>query len=421
MNIDGDINELLDPTYDAPTMDYPFWFEGLSGSLVDCGYGINNFAKKGTNSNFNLKDSSTYGGTKDKHTATMESYAANAAHGYFEYIPWKGKTSPFWEDRFLYWDVDTVNSASTYGKGVESQLYFSGRAFGLWTLCGASNDAKEKDEGTLGTPHGSAYVRGMATPIGAEDTLATDLFVNSGDQLCHNETGSISLTDKHYKDALFCNGQSSEAGSACDVVNGYSADRPGFPVNPHQVFYCKNSCGRLHETLPAGCEDPTKPCDNVCYTPDVVGDSEWGGSSDTDYKSCMNIGSSEVAFNALKHAQGAFFGSIVVGQIAGLLVCKTRWLSITTQGMRNNFMLFGIGTELVLVAWLAYCIPINRALGTRNIRLVHWFCAIPFALLIFTYDELRKGLMRASSPEKTDEGTGQVTREAGWLERNTAY
>mmetsp|Transcript_53455 Transcript_53455/g.64447 ORF Transcript_53455/g.64447 Transcript_53455/m.64447 type:complete len:90 (+) Transcript_53455:4089-4358(+) len=89
--------------------------------------------------------------------------------------------------------------------------------------------------------------------------------------------------------------------------------------------------------------------------------------------------------------------------------------------MRNNFMFFGIGTELLLVAWLAYCGPINAALGTRNIRLVHWFCAIPFAILIFVFDECRKALMRATSSERKDEVTGQVRRDAGWLERNFAY
>ena len=56
--------------------------------------------------------------------------------------------------------------------------------------------------------------------------------------------------------------------------------------------------------------------------------------------------------NVLEHAQGAFFAAIIVGQIAGLLVCKTRWLFINTQGMRNTFILFRIGIEMLLVSWL---------------------------------------------------------------------
>ena len=57
--------------------------------------------------------------------------------------------------------------------------------------------------------------------------------------------------------------------------------------------------------------------------------------------------------------------------------------------------LFGIRTGILLVAWLAYCKPLNDALGIRNIGLVHWFCAIPFAILIFIFDEGRKALMRS--------------------------
>ena len=113
--------------------------------------------------------------------------------------------------------------------------------------------------------------------------------------------------------------------------------------------------------------------------------------------------------------------SIVIGQIAGLLVCKTRWLSIKSQGMKNKFMLFGIGTEIALACCLAYVKPINRALGTRNIKFAHWFPAIPFALFIFCFDETRKALMRAASKERTDPVTGQTVKQKGWLERNFAY
>lgn len=89
--------------------------------------------------------------------------------------------------------------------------------------------------------------------------------------------------------------------------------------------------------------------------------------------------------------------------------------------MRNSFMNFGIFFELLLVSWLAYFPPINYALGTAPIRLVHWFPAIPWAIFIFIYDETRKALMRSTSPTTTNKDTGQVTRKAGWLERFTYY
>jgi len=124
---------------------------------------------------------------------------------------------------------------------------------------------------------------------------------------------------------------------------------------------------------------------------------------------------------ALHHAQGAFWGSIVVVQWADLVICKTRWLSIRTQGMSNNVMNFGLFFETMLSAWLAYIPAFNTAFGTRNIRLTHWFCAMPFSMLIFTYDEIRKYLMRTTSPAHIDKQTGRSIREPGWLERNTYY
>lgn len=42
-------------------------------------------------------------------------------------------------------------------------------------------------------------------------------------------------------------------------------------------------------------------------------------------------------------------------------------------------------------------------------------------MLIFVYDEVRKYLMRTTSPEVMDKSTGQIKRVAGWLERNTYY
>jgi hypothetical protein len=124
---------------------------------------------------------------------------------------------------------------------------------------------------------------------------------------------------------------------------------------------------------------------------------------------------------ALHHAQGAFWMCIVVVQWADLCICKTRWLSIKDQGMGNSAMNYGLFFETLLAAYLAYWPALNSAFGTRNIRLVHWFTAMPFSMMIFGYDETRKYLMRATSPVTIDKGTGQSIRTPGWLERNTYY
>merc|ERR1719313_1780229 len=94
---------------------------------------------------------------------------------------------------------------------------------------------------------------------------------------------------------------------------------------------------------------------------------------------------------ALKFAQSGYLCSIVCVQWADLMICKTRNLSLSQQGMVNNFGNFGLFFETALVAVLCYVPPLNVALGTRAIGFPHF--AVPsfsFFVAIFFYDELRK-------------------------------
>ena len=454
MNIKGEVDASRNPGEDAPSREYPFWSEGLNGEVDSCYYPGNNYSGDAAlRKDFDFRDSTTYvDGTKGHRTPTLEAIEANESQRYFEYVPWKGKKSSFWNDKFLYWNTDDANIAQSIGEDIDSAVYFRSAPAGLWSLCAHEDD---KCSNSFCGEDGNAKVRGIATPDYADVKPSSDFQFSSCDD-------QAKMTNKKYKHAQFCNGQSDDDAS-CQKINGYEYDSKdniisAFPTNRYQTFYCMgynkvddNACGPLTDSkddLPFCYEngdrcgtfaDHSKDgcaymCEDHCYWPgsdainpmtqqeSKVSPEKWGSDVDKrEYKQCKNIASNEVAWESLKHAQGAFFSSIVVGQIAGLLVCKTRWLSITVQGMKNNFMLFGIGTEILLVAWLAYCKPLNDALGTRNIRLVHWFCAIPFAILIFVFDEGRKALMRATSYEKLDPATGQVTRVKGWLESNCAF
>ena len=84
-------------------------------------------------------------------------------------------------------------------------------------------------------------------------------------------------------------------------------------------------------------------------------------------------------------------------------------------------MNFGLFFETLLGAWLCYQPGIQMGLGTREIRFTHWLPGIPWSTLIFTYDEVRKYLMRTTSPESVDKASGQVIRLKGWIEKNTYY
>uniref|UniRef100_A0A672SI34 Sodium/potassium-transporting ATPase subunit alpha n=1 Tax=Sinocyclocheilus grahami TaxID=75366 RepID=A0A672SI34_SINGR len=103
----------------------------------------------------------------------------------------------------------------------------------------------------------------------------------------------------------------------------------------------------------------------------------------------------------------AFFASIVVVQWADLIICKTRRNSVFQQGMKNKILIFGLFEETALAAFLSYCPGMDVALRMYPLKPSWWFCAFPYSLLIFIYDEIRKLIIRRSP--------------GGWVERETYY
>jgi hypothetical protein len=134
-----------------------------------------------------------------------------------------------------------------------------------------------------------------------------------------------------------------------------------------------------------------------------------------------NVLSRYLQKEALTHAQTAYFVAIVIVQWADLMICKTRMNSIGHQGMLNSFMNFGLLFETLLACFFCYVPILNIGVGTRPIRATHWLPAVPFSLWIFAYDEIRKLIMRTTTETKENSLTGQVERDAGWMERNTYY
>jgi len=103
----------------------------------------------------------------------------------------------------------------------------------------------------------------------------------------------------------------------------------------------------------------------------------------------------------------AFFVSIVVVQWADLIICKTRKNSLFQQGMRNGMMNFGLVFETILAAFLSYCPGMDKGLRMYPLAFTWWLPALPFSLLIFVYDEIRKYILRQ--------------RPGGWVEQETYY
>ncbi|KAM4556085.1 sodium/potassium-transporting ATPase subunit alpha-2 [Fundulus diaphanus] len=103
----------------------------------------------------------------------------------------------------------------------------------------------------------------------------------------------------------------------------------------------------------------------------------------------------------------AFFCSIVVVQWADLIICKTRRNSLFQQGMKNRILIFGLFVETALAAFLSYCPGMDVALRMYPMKIPWWFCAFPYSLLIFVYDEVRKLILRRVP--------------GGWVEQETYY
>lgn len=75
--------------------------------------------------------------------------------------------------------------------------------------------------------------------------------------------------------------------------------------------------------------------------------------------------------------------------------------------MHNGFMNFGLCFETGLAIILVYVPPLNLVFGTRPINALHWFPGVPWSMLIFFYDEIRKHYMRQNP--------------GGWLDRFTYW
>mmetsp|Transcript_28910 Transcript_28910/g.42825 ORF Transcript_28910/g.42825 Transcript_28910/m.42825 type:complete len:1061 (-) Transcript_28910:386-3568(-) len=380
VSLDGEASSDLDPSSDAPTRAYPFWDVGDHGNIVNCEFPIKNLrGGSGVPSGFDISEADTYddSSTSGFNQMTYESLLALEAQNYFHYVPWRARQSPFWKNSWFFWDVEDEETPGGAFGGAADITYFLHQKAGLWSLCAKDEDLSE------GT--------GNSDFLGTQ--AAWDLYENdfdfTGVGAC--SVNSATMKNQMYKDAYFCNNYPHSSGYASGAKPGCEAGANTHPLNN---VWCADSCSQ------------------ACY--------EAGGDGGDAYN-CANVASRMAQKEALHHAQGSYFVSIVIVQWADLLICKTRWLSLRQQGMKNSTMNFALFFETLLAGWLCYCLPINVGLGTRNLRFTHWFPAIPFSVAIFVYDEVRKYLMRTTSPETTDKATGQVTRIAGWLETNTYY
>jgi len=399
-----------DPSEVGPRRQYPLWDRGDAGYLESCSFAAKNFngrraapkAGQTWSGGFDYRDADTYKRRTDgQPLPTVESIYALQSQKYFEYVPWRGRMSEFWDSKWLAWDI--TRSEFKLAKGAKAGVLgyknnkkaatfsFLGQPPGVWSVC-LGNDGnlqgKETDSDLVKLPKMDQLYKGVK--MEHVDLPTT----------CEGET----KYRKWYKDAVFCNGgyntdQSPKGGAGCSALDDVTAN----------VFWCKPTDG-IPSCRP-DCESATAA--------EIAAEANLK-AEDRTIKQCQNVASRMVQKNALMHSQAAYWVSIVVVQWADLLICKTRWLSIKQQGLRNSVLNFGLFFETLLAAWFCYG-GIFSVLGTQPIRFTHWMPGVPWSMMIFMYDETRKYMMRATSPEVVDAVTGAVQRQAGWIEKSTYY
>eukprot|EP00026_Physarum_polycephalum_P000379 Phypoly_transcript_00379.p1 GENE.Phypoly_transcript_00379~~Phypoly_transcript_00379.p1 ORF type:complete len:956 (-),score=147.84 Phypoly_transcript_00379:2153-4723(-) len=110
---------------------------------------------------------------------------------------------------------------------------------------------------------------------------------------------------------------------------------------------------------------------------------------------------------ALAEAQTSFFCSIILTQLADVLICKTRYLSFFQQRSRNFLQLLGMLIAILVAVLFAYVPGVENVLGTKSIGGIDWLFMLPFPVFMFAQDELRKYIIR-NNPQ------GKIARYTYW-------
>lgn len=95
-----------------------------------------------------------------------------------------------------------------------------------------------------------------------------------------------------------------------------------------------------------------------------------------------------------RQAATATFLGIVIMQTGNVFACRTKTESVFRIGfMKNRMVLAGIFMELALSAFIIYHPWGNDIFGTSPIPLTIWLILIPFAIIVFAAEEIRKRMV----------------------------
>jgi sodium/potassium-transporting ATPase subunit alpha len=353
---------------------YIYWDPSGDGEVDECTHPARNFEGSNDNpSGFKNTDGSTYGDySAGTNVITLNALIGLRAGGYYPFTPWRGVQSEFWNQDWLTWNYAEASDVNGAGEDTAPVLLFGSNQPGFWVVPNTAAFRSSDAQGRGGAVDALAQASGTVQYLAKAKTLHFGGVVPADDTVI---TATLSNSKKRAQEAVFV-----------QAARGECVD-----FFAEQVV-CPTAAGQT----------------SALYL-----------KTDADGTVRVNVANRMVQDEALHHSQTAYFISIVIVQWADLLICKTRWLSLYHQGMVNPAMNFGLLFETVLAAFLCYVPGVDTALGTRAIRLLHWVPAVPFAIVIFLYDEVRKYIMRKNS--STKQQGKQIITEYGWLARNTYY
>jgi len=195
---------------------------------------------------------------------------------------------------------------------------------------------------------------------------------------------------------------------------------------PKTTTFCSSSMAALDAFYPGYALNYSDPQSLSALMPSKVvdycfDDPHWQrvaptvtpGNANTTFLGSSYYGTSCRASNTiprdLLHNAGmsGYFISVIICQWSCLFISKTRWSSIFTQGIHNTPLVLGWIFENILGLFLIYVPGVNTVFNTFPLQAIWYLCPIPFSILIFAFDEVRKFIMRR--------------HPHGWVKRRTYY
>lgn len=339
-----------------------FYDAQSNGKVVDCQFPFSNVRSEKTSkpSGYDRFNPATYGNHAPKGSAIVSYQSMKAAYdkNYRPFYPYAARRSSFFDKEWFQYD-NRNDGEPGFGSKISLEIMYSYQPFGVWAITDASE--KSSDEPPVLSGAKDAFAGSRATLVdGATGKVTANSF-------------TLSEKDAFKKATILEKVLEANGSATCDGVQCL--------LDFHSGFSLRDGMNKVY----------------------------------------VNIASRMMQYNTLAVAQTAYFVGVVQVQWSNILICKTRYLSIMQQGMSNSVLNFGLMFEFMLCAAVTYAGFIHTIFGTQNMRLVHWFPALPFAIFIIVFDEVRKYMMRATSRSVINKETGRMLRYPGWLETNTYY